>query len=488
MVAGVALSGHAERMCGRYASARRDDELAHRFHVSELVGDELGPSWNVAPTQDVRGVLERVEADHPVRQLHTLRWGLVPSWAKDSKIGSRMINARVETITEKPAFRRAAAKRRLIVPMDGYYEWQVPGSGKGRKTPYYLTDPDGAPLAAAGLYELWRDPSKGADDPDRWLWSLTIITITVDPRVDDPGQLRRPSDAAIEAAQVVKARVGRRETAPVRALFVEQRDGAQGAAPPLARLLRGGRGGEVRLKLELSFLWFAVSPPHDLTYPARAWATLLDLEDPEGRGARRVRQAIKSLEANNLVTVENRPGQPGRILLLNESGNIEPYTPPGNVYNASRSRGLDNPHRYIQLPDTLWTSGWLATLSGAGLAMLLVLLTNLAGRPAESTDLWLSPDRATELYGLSDDTCSKGLRELRAVELITARRRSASRTAFDFRRLRNTYRLNLSRLADLAAVPVVAKPEKPMSPHDASLEDIFGGPLNKPWQGLSQKS
>ncbi len=163
-------------MCGRYASARRDDELAHRFHVSELVGDELGPSWNVAPTQDVRGVLERVEADHPVRQLRTLRWGLVPSWAKDSKIGSRMINARVETITEKPAFRRAAANRRLIVPMDGYYEWQAPESGKGRKTPYYLTDPDGAPLAAAGLYELWRDPSKGDDDPGRWLWTLTVIT------------------------------------------------------------------------------------------------------------------------------------------------------------------------------------------------------------------------------------------------------------------------------------------------------------------------
>lgn len=163
-------------MCGRYASARSDDELAHRFHVSELVGDELGPSWNVAPTQDVRAVLERVEADRPVRQLRTLRWGLVPSWAKDAKIGSRMINARVETITDKPAFRRAAAKRRLIVPMDGYYEWQAPESGKGRKTPYYLIDPDGPPLAAAGLYELWRDPSKGDDDPDRWLWSLTVIT------------------------------------------------------------------------------------------------------------------------------------------------------------------------------------------------------------------------------------------------------------------------------------------------------------------------
>lgn len=163
-------------MCGRYANARRDDELARHFHVAELLGEDLGPSWNVAPTQDVRVVLEREEAGHVARQLRTVRWGLVPSWAKDTKIGSRMINARVETITDKPAFRRAASRRRAIVPMDGYYEWQAPESGKGRKTPYYLVDPDGGPLAAAGLYELWRDPAKADDDHDRWLWSMTVIT------------------------------------------------------------------------------------------------------------------------------------------------------------------------------------------------------------------------------------------------------------------------------------------------------------------------
>ncbi|ACZ32477.1 protein of unknown function DUF159 (plasmid) [Xylanimonas cellulosilytica DSM 15894] len=163
-------------MCGRYASARRDQEIADRFRVAELVGEDLGPSWNVAPTQDVRVVLEREESGQMARQLRTVHWGLVPSWAKDPKIGSRMINARVETITEKPAFRRAAARRRLIVPMDGYFEWQAPESGRGRKQPFYLTDPDGAPLAAAGLYELWRDPAKGDDAPDRWLWSMAVIT------------------------------------------------------------------------------------------------------------------------------------------------------------------------------------------------------------------------------------------------------------------------------------------------------------------------
>ncbi|WP_423464255.1 SOS response-associated peptidase [Promicromonospora sp. MS192] len=163
-------------MCGRYANARRDQELADRFHIAELVGESLGPSWNVAPTQDVRAVLERVEGGHAVRQLRTLRWGLVPSWAKDTKAGARMINARVETITEKPAFRKAASRRRLIVPMDGYYEWQAPESGKGRKQPFYLTDPTGESLAAAGLYELWPDPSKDDGADGRWLWTLAVIT------------------------------------------------------------------------------------------------------------------------------------------------------------------------------------------------------------------------------------------------------------------------------------------------------------------------
>jgi putative SOS response-associated peptidase YedK len=117
-------------------------------------------------------VLERVEDERPERQLRTARWGLVPSWAKDTSIGARMINARSETVLEKPAFRKAAARRRALVPMDGYYEWQP--QEHGPKTPFFLHAD--APLAAAGLYELWRDPARAADDPLRWLWSVTVIT------------------------------------------------------------------------------------------------------------------------------------------------------------------------------------------------------------------------------------------------------------------------------------------------------------------------
>lgn len=159
-------------MCGRYAQTRADDELERDLAFDRILGEARGPSWNVAPTQDVPVVLERVEDSGPRRQLRSARWGLVPSWAKDVSIGSRLINARSETILDKPAFRKAAAKRRALVPMDGYYEWQA--REHEPKTPYFLHGPE--PLAAAGLYELWRDHSKADDDPARWLWSVTIVT------------------------------------------------------------------------------------------------------------------------------------------------------------------------------------------------------------------------------------------------------------------------------------------------------------------------
>ncbi|WP_199439737.1 SOS response-associated peptidase [Umezawaea beigongshangensis] len=161
-------------MCGRYVSSSSSADLARAFDVDDVVGEDLSPSWNVAPTQQVRVALERAEQEEePVRQLRTVRWGLVPSWAKDRKIGSKMINARVETLTEKPAFRAAARRRRCLVPADGYYEWQT---ADGRKTPYFLHAADEEVLAFAGLYELWQDPERAEDDPDRWLWSCTIVT------------------------------------------------------------------------------------------------------------------------------------------------------------------------------------------------------------------------------------------------------------------------------------------------------------------------
>ncbi|MEW2289567.1 SOS response-associated peptidase [Streptomyces sp. NPDC047841] len=173
-------------MCGRYVATRRPQDLAGLFHVDKWPTTEaLGPSWNVAPTDEVWAVLERAPRDEddaaaPVRELRPLRWGLVPSWAKEPKIGARMINARVETVHEKPAFRRAFRTRRCLLPADGFYEWQPgkdPATGKARKQPYFIHPADGQVMALAGLYEYWRDPAVAPDDdPAAWLTTCTIIT------------------------------------------------------------------------------------------------------------------------------------------------------------------------------------------------------------------------------------------------------------------------------------------------------------------------
>lgn len=160
-------------MCGRYASSRAVDDLLVHFEVDEPPDQPLPPSWNVAPTDPVHVVLER----HGRRRLQVMRWGLVPSWAKDAKIGARMINARQETLADKPAFRSAYLRRRCLLPADGYYEWQVQGT---RKQPWFLTGRDGGPLAMAGLYEIWRRP----DDP--LLWTCTIVTTDA---ADDHGDI-----------------------------------------------------------------------------------------------------------------------------------------------------------------------------------------------------------------------------------------------------------------------------------------------------------
>lgn len=164
-------------MCGRYVNIAASGDLVDEFDAEEVVGEDPGPSWNVAPTDAVRVVVQReprhADPGHTVRQIRTCRWGLVPSWSRDRKGAARMINARIETVAQKPAFKAAAARRRCLVPALGYYEWQKTDEGK---VPHFLHDPDGHLLAMAGLYELWRDPVLPDDDPDRWLWTCTVIT------------------------------------------------------------------------------------------------------------------------------------------------------------------------------------------------------------------------------------------------------------------------------------------------------------------------
>jgi putative SOS response-associated peptidase YedK len=163
-------------MCGRFVSSSPPDALAAYFGAS-FEGESLPSNFNVAPTNDVYAVVDTAAG----RQLQAFQWGLVPSWAKDVKIGSRMINARSETIGEKPAFKGLLTKHRLIVPMDGFYEWQQGGEdapltakGARMKTPMFIHRADGEPLAVAGLWATWRDRAAGPDAP--WLHSCTVIT------------------------------------------------------------------------------------------------------------------------------------------------------------------------------------------------------------------------------------------------------------------------------------------------------------------------
>ncbi len=175
-------------MCGRYASSRRPEDLQTRFEIPDVglsrTPKPLEPDFNVAPTKEVYAVLQRParrrEEQQGERQLRVLRWGLIPSWTKDAKIGSRLINARMETVAEKPAFRRAFAARRCLLPADGYYEWypteQLTSTGKPVKQPFFIRPKDGGVLAMAGLYEIWRDPSLEEDDPERFRWTATVLT------------------------------------------------------------------------------------------------------------------------------------------------------------------------------------------------------------------------------------------------------------------------------------------------------------------------
>ena len=232
-------------MCGRFASARKRQELLEEFGVQrDRVAEPLRPDYNVAPTKPVYAVVTRRPEDpakeqgagpdgagpdgagpdgaaehqaaghqagedqaagHPaaepegVRELRVVRWGLVPFWAKDISIGSRLINARAETVASKPAFRHAFARHRCLLPADGFYEWEKSGDPKSsRKQPYYIRREDGGVLAFAGLYELWRDKDRPDDDPDSWLWTATIITTRAE---DEVGRIHDRMPMVIEPAR-----------------------------------------------------------------------------------------------------------------------------------------------------------------------------------------------------------------------------------------------------------------------------------------------
>ncbi len=156
-------------MCGRFVAASPPAEIAAYFGVEAVAEQILEPNYNVAPTEDVYVVY----TDGGLRRLDPFHWGLVPSWAKEIKVGNRMINARGESIATNGAFKSSFAKRRCIIPADGFYEWKkLPG--QKTKQPYFIHRPDGEPFAFGGLWAQWR--GKDRDGQPLTLRSTTIIT------------------------------------------------------------------------------------------------------------------------------------------------------------------------------------------------------------------------------------------------------------------------------------------------------------------------
>ncbi|MBW3664065.1 MAG: SOS response-associated peptidase [Actinobacteria bacterium] len=160
-------------MCGRYVSFSEADQLAQFFDVGEVSTESLDARYNVAPTQEVYAIIQR-DGD---RRLGTLQWGFVPFWAEDPSKSRNPINARIEGIHDKRMFSQAFERRRCIVPADGFYEWkktdEVTAKGKPKKQPFYIHDPDGDPLAFAGIWSSWRPEGDENAEP---VYSVAIIT------------------------------------------------------------------------------------------------------------------------------------------------------------------------------------------------------------------------------------------------------------------------------------------------------------------------
>jgi putative SOS response-associated peptidase YedK len=222
-------------MCGRFTLSTPGAVLARQLGLDEALPLALGPRYNIAPTQPV-AVVRPVPDNAPgrrdqvdgARRLDLLRWGLIPAWAKDPAMGSRLINARSETVADKPAFRAAFRKRRCLIPADGFYEWATVGA---HKQPYHFRLRDGGPFAFAGLWEAWHAPTgdvletctiltTDANDVIRSLHPRMPVILPpdayarwLDPAVDQPGALV-PLLTPYDPAAMIGYRVSPRVNSP----------------------------------------------------------------------------------------------------------------------------------------------------------------------------------------------------------------------------------------------------------------------------------
>lgn len=244
---------------------------------------------------------------------------------------------------------------------------------------------------------------------------------------------------SVDAAEELAATSSRRTAIPIRKGFVRSLDDVQ--TPPMAAIYAGGRSGLVAIKLYVALIWRCSAPPFEADKPARAWATLLDLPDPTGRGARRIRHALSTLEQMKLVELADRHGYPSVVKLAIETGSGAAYTIPSTSYQRSRTPEQRATHVYFKVPRTLWTDGWFQALSGPATTMLLILLAE----QADTRDVWWSTEQFPLRYRISHKARSQGTAELRSRGLLSTTRQSlsawGSTSVFDSQRMRTLYRL-----------------------------------------------
>jgi putative SOS response-associated peptidase YedK len=176
-------------VCGRVVSTSTVDQLVDWLRIDEVVAPELPPGWNVAPGRDLYAVARTRSG---ARRLGLMRWGLVPSWSTDPNTGPRPINARAESLLDRPAFADALVRRRCIVPVDGFYEWERP-AGAATPQPWFLAPAGGRPLALAGLWDRWVAPDGAA------LVSVAIVTVAANA---DVARLHDRMPAVLDADDV----------------------------------------------------------------------------------------------------------------------------------------------------------------------------------------------------------------------------------------------------------------------------------------------
>ncbi|MGW4394921.1 hypothetical protein ACWEHA_06475 [Amycolatopsis nivea] len=245
---------------------------------------------------------------------------------------------------------------------------------------------------------------------------------------------------SLDAAQEQADAVGRRRVdIPVRKSFVRSWD--EESPAPLAEIYVGGQSGLVAVKLYLALLWRCAKTPYETDKPARAWATLLDLPDPNTKGARRVANALKTLQQAKLITVSAQAGHPNLVGLAMEDGSGRAYSPPASAYQFARTDQQKQRHMYFKVARELWLDGTIQALPGPALAMLLILLAERADKePA-----WFSTAAFPRRYRISHKTRAEGTRQLVARGLLTTDRQPLASTknasVYDEVRKRTLYRL-----------------------------------------------